>query len=92
MLSGRVSAREALRHTPAGIPVLSLEIAHASEQPEAGIPRRVSLQIEVIAIGPTAQALDQVTPGQQLKLSGFLSNRSKRSQRIVLHVNDFELI
>jgi len=87
-----VGAREALRYTPAGIPILSLQLAHESSQVEAGVSRRVELEIEVLAVGPTAQALDRVVVGQSVKLAGFLSSRSRRSQRIVLHVNEYEVI
>ena len=87
-----MGARESLRYTPAGIPILSLQLIHHSRQPEAGMPRLVELQIEAIAVGRIAQEMDQVAAGQTVKLEGFLTNRSKRSQRIVLHVNEFKLI
>lgn len=54
--------------------------------------RRVEMEIEVLAVGPAAQALDQVAVGQIVKLAGFLSNRSRRSRRIVLHVTEYEFI
>ncbi len=87
-----MAARESLRYTPAGIPILSFQLIHQSGQLEAGVPRLVELQIEAIAVGRTAQDMDQVAAGQTVKLEGFLTNRSKRSQRIVLHVNEFKLI
>lgn len=88
---GKVSSREQLRHTPAGVAVLSFQVEHCSSQPEAGQLRDVMLEVECVAIGEQAHRLDQVAPGTELKLSGFLANRSKRSRWIVFHVNEFEL-
>jgi primosomal replication protein N len=90
-LTGQVVTREALRYTPAGVPVVSLVLEHSSQQLEARVPRRVDLEIEATAIGEVAQRLDGVLPGQALRLSGFLAKRSRRSRRVVLHVNEFEI-
>ncbi len=90
-LHARIAAREVLRYTPAGIPVLALTLEHQSQLVEAGAPRVVDLAIEAIAIGAVALALDRVEQGRTLAVRGFLANRSKRSTRTVLHVNEFEL-
>jgi primosomal replication protein N len=90
-LQARVAAREALRYTPGGVPVLGMTLEHQSRQVEAGVPRTVDLVIEAVAIGNAALALDRVEPGRTLTVRGFLANRSKRSTRAVLHVNQFEL-
>ena len=44
-----------------------------------------------MAIGALAVKLDAVLPGQRITASGFLANRSRRSRRVVLHVNEFEI-
>jgi primosomal replication protein N len=90
-LSGEVAAREPLRYSPAGIPILSLELAHRSRQSEGGVPRQVELEIELVAIGPIAVQLDRIAAGQRLTARGFLAKRSRRSRRVVLHVNEFEI-
>jgi primosomal replication protein N len=90
-LSGRLLTREALRYTPAGIPVLSLTFVHESEQVEARLPRRVGLEIDAVAVGDVALKLSQVELGGALRLQGFLANRSKRSRYAVLHVNEFDI-
>jgi primosomal replication protein N len=90
-LGGQVAAREPLRYSPGGVPILTLQLAHVSEQDEAGAPRQVALEIEAVAIGQTAVRLDAVSPGQRLTATGFLANRSRRSRRVVLHVNEFEI-
>ena len=90
-LSGRLLSREALRYTPAGIPVLSMTLTHESRQTEARIPRQVSLEIDAIAIGDVALKLDKVGLGEVVRVQGFLANRSKRSRRAMLHVNEFDI-
>jgi primosomal replication protein N len=90
-LSGIVSARETLRFTPAGIPVVTLTLDHQSTQEEATVPREVKATIDTVALGPLAQRMDAVQIGQSVRVSGFLANRSRRSSRVVLHVNEFEI-
>jgi primosomal replication protein N len=90
-LSGRLLTREALRYTPAGIPVLSFTLAHESQQVEARIPRQVGLEIDAVAIGDVAIELDKIVPGREIRLRGFLANRTKRGTRTVLHVNEFDI-
>ena len=90
-LSATVSAREALRYTPAGIPVMTLTLSHQSTQVEANVPRQVQATVDAVALGPLAQRMDRVQIGQGIRVTGFLANRSRRSSRVVLHVNQFEI-
>ena len=90
-LSGRLLTRDALRYTPAGIPVLTFTLAHESQQIEARVPRQVVLEIDAIAIGEVALELSKIDLGGAVRLQGFLANRSKRSRRAVLHVNKFDI-
>jgi primosomal replication protein N len=86
-----VIAREELRYTPAGVPVLSFRLAHRSQQTEAKHSRAVELEALAVAIGEVAQRLAALPEGQTLTLTGFLANRSRRSTQVVLHVNEFEI-
>lgn len=90
-LSAKVSAREVLRHTPAGIPVVTLTLTHQSTQVEANVPRQVQASIEALALGPVALRMDRLQVAQGVRVTGFLANRSRRSSRVVLHVNEFEI-
>lgn len=67
------------------------QVEHRSSQREADHPRDVLLELDCVAIGGQAQALEKVSPGTELQLTGFLANRSKRSRWIVFHVNEFDL-
>jgi len=84
-------SREPLRYTPAGIAVLSFTVEHTSIQHEAGQPRDVALTLDCVAIGDRAKLMDQLSPGRELELTGFLSNRSSKSRWVVFHVTEFEL-
>ena len=89
-LSGQVVGREALRFTPAGIPILAFTVKHESMQIEGGISRQVGFEVEAMAVGEVAQRMDAVQVGRKVHLKGFLTSRSRLSARIVLHVNQFE--
>ena len=89
-LSGEVTGREALRHTPAGIPILAFALKHLSTQIEAGTPRQLDFEIDAMAVGETAQGMNTMQPGQRVRLRGFLASRSRLSTRVVLHVAQFE--
>jgi primosomal replication protein N len=89
-LSGEVVGREALRHTPAGIPILTLTVKHESMQVEGGMSRQVGFEVEAMAVGDVAQRMDTLQAGRKVRLRGFLATRSRLSTRLVLHVNQFE--
>ena len=69
----------------------SLMLTHRSTQVEAKVSRVVEATIEALALGALAQRMDLVRVGQVVQVTGFLANRSRRSARIVLHVNGFEI-
>ena len=86
-----MAAREPLRYSPAGVPIVALQLLHESRQTEGGAPRQAALEIEVVGIGEVATRLDAILPGQRITATGFLVKRSRRSRRVVLHVNEFEI-
>src|SRR5687767_15878173 len=91
-LSGRLLELGALRYTPAGVPALEFRLRHESEQSEAGGPRRVEAEIGGIAFEAQARLLMGKPLGSSAKFHGFLSAKSKRSKRLVLHVTNIEFI
>ncbi len=82
--------REALRYTPAGIPVLQMTLSHASTQREAGGERRVDCEIAAIAFAATAQSLASLPVGSALRCEGFLARRYRTGTTLALHVDRFE--
>jgi len=91
VLTGKLIERNELRHTPAGMAALNFRIGHVSEQVEAGGSRRVSLEIEGVALGEVAQKLSRAEQETEYRFEGFLAMRSKLSRQPVLHVNRFDL-
>jgi primosomal replication protein N len=91
-LSGSIIEVAPLRHTPAGVPVLNFRISHASEQLEAGLPRKVEVELAAVALGRTATLLAGAKPGESVKASGFIAAKSAKSKQPVLHVNTIEFV
>jgi primosomal replication protein N len=92
VLSGEVVQIEPLRYTPAGLPLLSFVVRHASEQLEAGIKRKVECEMAVVAIGDIARQAQNIQLSSQVKLAGFIAKRSLKSTQLVLHLNAIEII
>lgn len=90
ILTGQMVARDSLRYTPAGIPALDLTLEHESVQTEGQLPRTVKATIDAVAIGELARRMDALHSGCRVTVTGFLANRSRRSTRVILHINEFE--
>ena len=91
-LSGRLLEAGQLRHTPAGVAALEFKLAHESEQEEAGVKRKVAAEIGAIAFEAQARLIATRPLGSAVKVEGFLSAKSKRAKRIVLHVTNIEFV
>ena len=92
VLTGRIAEMDALRYTPAGLPLMAFKIGHVSEQIEAGFRRKVECEIPAIAMGDPAQVVAGWKAGDSIKAAGFLARKSQHSQQLVLHLNRIELI
>jgi len=91
-IAGRLIEMGALRHTPAGMPVLEFRLRHESQRIEAGTPRAVEVEIDAIAFDGQARLLAGAAAGSALKTEGFLCSKSLRSRKPVLHITSFEFI
>ncbi len=92
VLEAALVEREALRYTPAGIPVVSAKLRHESRQREAGGERAVALEVAAVFAGGAAQAADRLSLGANLRVRGFLAPRRKASRTLVVHVTEFDSI
>ena len=90
-LTAALVEREAIRYTPAGVPIVGLKLSHQSVQREAGADRTVELEISAIAADRLALRMDRVALGTELRLEGFLAPRRRNVKALVLHITDFEL-
>jgi primosomal replication protein N len=93
-LSGVVIGLEAIRYTPAGIPLLSFVLQHISEQTEAGLKRKVECEVNAVALGNIAGdiAKSSIQIGDNIKAKGFLAKRSAKSTQLVFHIDKLEKI
>ena len=85
-----VISLEPIRYTPAGIPLLSFVLQHASEQIEAGLKRKVECEVNAVALGNIAKQNIQL--GSSVKVKGFLAKRSAKSTQLVMHIVKLELV
>jgi len=88
VIQAEVVQIEPLRYTPAGIPLLSVVLRHASEQIEAGMKRKVECEINAVVLGDLA--LKGLKQGVQIIAQGFLAKRSLKSTQLVMHINDMK--
>ena len=93
MLSGVVVHIEPIRYTPAGIPLLSFVLQHASEQIEAGLKRKVECEVQAVVLGNLTGDLAKINIqlGSAIKAKGFLAKRSAKSTQLVLHIEQIKL-
>ena len=92
MLSGKLIELDALRYTPAGIPVVNFRLSHESEQNEAGAARAVQCELAGMAFEREARLMAAARPGMQVKVTGFIASRSRASKQLVLHATDIEFV
>ncbi len=90
VLQAEVVQIEPLRYTPAGIPLLSVVLRHASEQMEAGMKRKVECEVNAVILGDLA--LKGLKTGAQIMAQGFLARRSLKSTQLVMHINNIEYV
>ncbi|HEV7803465.1 MAG TPA: primosomal replication protein N [Burkholderiales bacterium] len=84
-LAGTLAQVEALRHTPAGLPLLQFKLAHKSVQIEAGYKRQVECEVSCVILGEAATRLARTTAGTPIKVTGFLNRKNRMSAQLVLH-------
>jgi primosomal replication protein N len=92
VIAGTVVNRPETRTSPAGIPITRFSLRHESVQSEAGMNRKASCMIAVVASGKGNQAaVQQLEQGSTVRVTGFLT-RAERSQeyRLVIHAESIE--
>jgi primosomal replication protein N len=92
VLTATVAREDALRFTPAGMPVLEMWLGHHSRQQEAGFERDVSCEIQAVLVGDSARQWAGKLMGRDVDVAGFISQRSMKNPRLVLHIEYVELV
>lgn len=77
-----------MRHTPAGLPAIDLQLEHTSSIEEAGQMRQLSFQIKAVAFAAVAERLARQALGSEWVFSGFLAS-AKGGKHPVLHIDNF---
>ncbi len=91
-LQARVVERTALRYTPAGIAVAEAKLAFSGAVSEGGGQRQLDFEFSAIAVGAVAQTFGQIELGTLLDIDGFIAPVSRRSQRLRIHITDYQRI
>jgi len=87
--SAALVAKSVVRYNPRGLPIIEFEIEHKSEQVEANATRVVVCAIKAIAMGVVCEQVQQVELGEFRTWSGFLAQRSVKSNSLRFHVCSF---
>ena len=74
-----------VRYTPAGIPALNLTLKHSSEQIEANLKRTINCELSAKIMGN--DALIPLKIGDRIKTTGFIGNKSAKSNQLIFHIN-----
>jgi primosomal replication protein N len=90
VLGGKIVELDALRHTPAGVPVLKFRLSHESALNEAGAERKVDCEIAAVAFEREAKLLAAARLGSAVTVTGFLAAKSRTSRQPVLHATHIE--
>jgi primosomal replication protein N len=85
VLSVQLVERGPMRYTPAGLPALDFVLKHESQTTEAGLPRKVSMEIRAVALGDITRALASIAIGSSFESSGFLASQ-RNGRGIVFHI------
>ena len=89
-LRGTLAELEAMRHTPAGLPIVGFKLAHRSVQVEAGFKRQVECDVMCVAMGEAATHLSRLKQGTHVLVTGFLNRKNRMSAQLVLHATQTE--
>ncbi|WP_036665782.1 primosomal replication protein N [Paludibacterium yongneupense] len=92
VLTATVAREDVLRYTPAGMPVLEMWLGHHSRQQEAGFERDVNCEIQAVLVGEIASRWAGKLVGRDVDVAGFISQRSMKNPRLVLHIEYVELV
>lgn len=91
-LTATVEREDSLRYTPAGLPVLEMWLRHQSRQSAANLERDVVCEIQAVLLGDAAKQFAGRLAGNTVQCAGFLSQRSLRNPRLVLHIEYVEFV
>jgi len=87
-----IAERDALRYTPAGMPIVNAVLQHRSQQMEAGIARLSEFEISAVAAGEISGRFSQAPLAGMYQFTGFLNKKTRNSKSLVFHIIDFSAV
>ena len=84
--------RDALRVTPGGTAALNLTLKHESQQREGTQDVTVEIEMNAVAFGEMAEALNALKQDDAVSVKGFLSRKNRYSPTPILHITQFKII
>ncbi len=87
-LQAAIIGREAMRYTPAGIPIVNATLFYSGAQIEAGVERLVEVEVACMAAGELAQRLADLPLEKSFQFEGFMARKSRQSKSLVMHIMD----
>jgi primosomal replication protein N len=91
VIEGELVELDDLRYTPAGLARVGMKIRHNSTQQEAGIARQIQCDVPAISLDAVALKASKLLLGQQVRVEGFLAQRSLRNSQLILHIDNIKL-
>ncbi len=93
VLTGVVTEVQPLRHTPAGVPVLSLRLQHQSQQQQGEFRRQLDFEFSARAVGELARQLSSLAEiGSSIQCQGFMAPTHRSSSFLIIHIQKFEFL
>ncbi len=87
-LSAQIKERQAVRYTPAGVPVLTLTLLHSGELLE--IKQTVVFEIMAMIFGDAALLAQGLQAHVEYVFHGFLVPKRKGGVQLLLHIMSWE--
>lgn len=91
ILTASLIAKDAIRYTPAGLPVIHCQLHHDGEMSEAKQMRQIRMNVEAVAIGDIHQEVLVMDLGATAVFEGFLTQKTLRNEHLVFHITKITL-
>lgn len=89
LLTAQLVERNALRFTPAGLPVLDVLLRHESTLVQSGQQRSVGLDLRARVIGDLVSHFAALELGSQHGFGGFLGSQ-RNGRGVLFHVTEID--
>jgi primosomal replication protein N len=85
-ITAKLVKKNDIRYSPAGQTIIEGQLESSGIVVEAGIERKVNLNLLVVVIGELADAFHQMQIGEERNFCGFMAHQSIRHPALVFHI------